>query len=67
MIKNVGKVDRIIRLMIAAIASMLFITKTVTGTLGIVVLAVGAVALLTGILNFCGLYKLLGINTCPRK
>ena len=28
---------------------------------------VGAVPLLTGLLGWCGLYTLLGLNTCPMK
>jgi hypothetical protein len=25
----------------------------------------GAAALVTGVLGFCGLYALIGVNTCP--
>jgi hypothetical protein len=28
---------------------------------------VGVVPLLTGLLGWCGLYTLLGLNTCPMK
>jgi hypothetical protein len=27
----------------------------------------GLIPLATGVFNFCGLYALLGINTCPMK
>ncbi|HRQ45245.1 MAG TPA: DUF2892 domain-containing protein [Candidatus Goldiibacteriota bacterium] len=27
--------------------------------------AVGGISLITGAIGFCGLYVLLGINTCP--
>ena len=28
---------------------------------------VGLVPLLTGVVGFCGLYRLLGVSTCPTK
>ncbi len=55
--KNIGKIDKIVRLIIAIVASALFITKTVTGTLGYILLGVGAIMLLTAIIDFCPLYK----------
>jgi len=65
--KNMGNSDRIVRLLLAAIATILYFTNTVTGTLGIVLLAVAAVFALTSLVSFCPLYTLLGINTCPAK
>ena len=29
--------------------------------------AVGLLPLLTGLMGYCALYSVLGINTCPRK
>lgn len=55
--KNIGKIDKIIRLLIAIIISTLYITKIVTGTLGFILLAVGGILLLTAIIDFCPLYK----------
>lgn len=65
--KNIGKIDRVIRILIAIVASLLYITQTVSGTLGIVVLIIGAIALVTAVLNLCGLYMLFGISTCPKE
>lgn len=65
--RNIGLLDKAIRILIAALAAILFFTNTITGTLGIIVLGVGAVMLTTALVNFCGLYTLLGINTCKRK
>ncbi|MBN2755335.1 MAG: DUF2892 domain-containing protein [Candidatus Goldbacteria bacterium] len=60
---NEGKTDRIVRVVLGAglIAGGFF----TTGTLAIVLWAVGAISLITGAVGFCGLYALLGINTCP--
>lgn len=64
--QNVGAADKMIRIFIAIVCSVLFITGVVSGTLGYVVLAAGAVMLGTALINFCPLYRLLGINTCRR-
>jgi hypothetical protein len=55
--KNIGKIDKIVRLAIAIIISILYITKTVSGTVGFVLLAVGGILLLTAVIDFCPLYK----------
>ena len=60
---NVNTADRIIRVIIAAIVTILYFTNTVTGTLGIVLLAAGAIILLTGAINFCPIDYTLGIST----
>ena len=65
--KNVGKSDKIVRFIIAIVLVTLYFTNVVTGTLGIVFLVLAVVAVMTATLNFCGLYKLVGINTCKMK
>lgn len=62
---NEGPIDRAIRVIvgIALIAAGFF----VSGITSIVLWVIGAIFLLTGITGFCGLYVLLGINTCPLK
>ncbi len=65
--KNMGAADRIIRVIVAAVVAFLYYNKTITGTLGIVLMVLAAVFLLTSVISFCPLYKLVGINTCPLK
>ena len=60
---NISKLDRTVRIIIAAIVAVLWFTGTVQGTLGVVLLAVGVVLLLTSIINFCPLYWSIGIST----
>ncbi len=62
-----GTTDKIIRIFIAIVLAALFFTKTITGTLGYVALAVAGVFLLTSLVSFCPLYTVLGMNTCERK
>ena len=60
MTKNIGKIDRIIR---AAIGLLMASFITVSPLVGVV----GVVIALTGLVGWCGLYKLFGINTCPHE
>lgn len=65
--KNMGSADKIIRFILAAIVAVLYFTNTITGTLGIVLLVLAGVFVLTSLVSFCPLYKLVGLNTCPVK
>lgn len=64
---NMGSADRIIRALIAVAIAVLYFTNVITGTLGIVLLVLGAVFLLTSIVGFCPLYTIFGIRTCAKK
>ncbi len=57
--KNIGKIDKIIRIVAAVIISMIYITEAVPGVLGFILLTIGGVLLVTAIVDFCPLYKLL--------
>jgi hypothetical protein len=61
--KNMGTADKVIRILIAAVIAVLFITKVISGTLGIVLLVLAAVFLLTSFISFCPLYLPFGIKT----
>lgn len=65
--KNMGNADRIIRLILASVFAVLYFTNTVTGTFGIILLVLAGVFVLTSLISFCPLYKLVGLNTCPAK
>lgn len=62
-----GAADRIIRILIAAVFAYLYFSGTVTGTLGIVLVVLGAVFLLTSLVGFCPLYAPFGIKTCSSR
>jgi hypothetical protein len=61
--KNMGKVDRIIRIVVSIIFATLYFTGIVTGTWGIILLLLGGVFLLTSFINWCPLYQAFGIGT----
>ena len=65
--KNMGNTDRIIRVIAAIVFSVLYFTGTITGTLGLVLVVLGAIFLATSFISFCPLYTLVGMNTCEKK
>jgi hypothetical protein len=61
---NVGTTDKLIRIILALVLGTLFLTNTVSDTLGIVFLIFAIVLIATSLISFCPLYTLLGVNTC---
>lgn len=59
---NVGNADRMFRILagIILIALVFVGPKTPLGWIGLV-------PLLTGLFRWCPAYRLIGLNTCPRK
>jgi len=64
---NMGSADRIIRVVIAIIFSILYFTETVTGVGGVILLILGGVFIFTSVVGFCPLYAPFGIKTCKTK
>ena len=64
---NMGSADRMVRLMVTVVLTVLYLSKIVTGTLGAIALVVAGIFLLTSLVRFCPLYTLFGINTCGAK
>ncbi len=65
--KNMGGLDRIIRIIAAVVVGVLYYLNIIEGTLAYVLLAVSAIFVLTSFINFCPLYAIFGINTCKVK
>jgi hypothetical protein len=58
---NIGSVDRVLRVILGLVLiALVFVgPQTPWGWLGVI-------PLVTGLVRFCPLYTLLGVNTCPR-
>ncbi|OYT16367.1 MAG: hypothetical protein B7C24_08170 [Bacteroidetes bacterium 4572_77] len=65
--KNIGKSDKLVRLVVAALLVILFYTDVISGTIGIIAIIIAAVFSLTSLINSCPLYPIFGINTCSKK
>lgn len=59
---NVGGIDRVSRVVVGVVLIALAATGTV-GWWG----WLGVIPLVTGLVRFCPMYALLGLNTCPLK
>ena len=66
MTKNMGAVDRILRILIAVGVAILYFTNIVSGLLGVVLVILAAIFVITSLISFCPLYTLFGITTCKR-
>lgn len=62
-----GNADKGIRVLIALVIALLYYNDTISGTLAYVLMGISIVLLVTSLINFCPLYKLLRINTCNIK
>lgn len=58
-----GTIDKVIRLIVAAVIAVLYFTGTISGTLGIVLLVLAAVFVVVSLIGFCPLYLPFGIRT----
>lgn len=65
--KNIGQKDKAVRSIVAAVFIILSLLGVVSGVLEIVLLVIAGVLILTSTFSFCGLYTVLGVNTCPIK
>lgn len=61
--RNMSDIDRIVRVAVAAVFAYLYFGGIVTGTLGIVLVVLGAVFLLTAVVAFCPLYLPFKLST----
>lgn len=65
MMKNMGSIDRIGRLIIAAVLAYLALwAGSLTGVLFWIALAVAAIFTLTALVGNCPLYRIIGLKTC---
>ena len=61
--KNLNSVDRILRVVIAAIIALLYLNQVITGTLGLVLVSLAVIFVLTSFVSFCPIYAIFGIST----
>lgn len=61
--KNVGTVDKIIRINAALIIIALYVANVISGTVGIILLVVAGLLILTSFISFCPVYWPFGVST----
>lgn len=65
--KNMGTIDRGIRVALAALVAVLYTTHVISGPAAIVLGVIAVVFLLTSIVGVCPAYLPLGISTCAKQ
>jgi K+-transporting ATPase A subunit len=65
--KNIGKADKIVRVLIAVLFTVLFLNQVVTGVIGVILVILAGVFLLTSVVGTCPLYLPFKINTNHKK
>ena len=65
--KNMGTVDKVIRILVAVIILVLYFTHVVSGTLAVILLILAGVFVVTSLLGFCPLYLPVGLSTKKKE
>ena len=65
--KNMGTVDKTIRIFVAAIVALLYFTGVISGTLAIILMVFAIIFVITSLIGVCPLYPLLGMNTRKKE
>ncbi len=65
--KNMGTIDRLLRVVVAIVIAILYFTHVVTGTIALVLLALAGIFMLTSLISTCPLYMPFGISTKGKK
>ena len=65
--KNVGSIDKGIRILLAFAVVLLNYFEIINGTTALILLILAMVLIVTSFANFCPLYAMLGKSTCKIK
>jgi hypothetical protein len=65
--KNMGTVDKVVRILAAVIIAGLYFANIISGTVAIMLLILAGIFILTSFMSFCPLYLPFGISTRKKK
>ncbi|MDA0178633.1 hypothetical protein C7H62_1762 [Mesoflavibacter sp. HG96] len=65
--KNMGALDKSLRVLTAIIIAILYFLNVIEGTIAYILMVIAIIFLITSFINFCPIYSLIGINTCRKK
>ena len=60
---NINSTDKIVRIIIGLVCFILLFTKSVVMPWSIVIGVAGGILIATALINFCPIYKILGVST----
>jgi hypothetical protein len=65
--QNMGTIDRVIRVLLAIVVLVLYLTGNISGTAAIILGIFAVIFVLTSLVGFCPLYVPLKISTKKKK
>lgn len=65
--RNMGTVDKVIRILVAVVVVILYFTHVISGVLALVLLILSAIFVVTSLLSFCPLYLPFGLSTKKKE
>ncbi|WJJ97975.1 YgaP family membrane protein [Algibacter luteus] len=65
--KNIGNLDKGLRVIIAITVALLYYFNVIAGTLAYILMVVAIILLITSFINFCPIYSILGVNSLKSK
>ena len=65
--KNMGTLDKAIRIIVALVIVALYFANIINGITAIVAGVIAVIFFLTSVISFCPLYAPFGISTCKSK
>jgi len=65
--KNMGTIDRVIRIVLAIVVAILYMNGSITGTAAIILGILAVVFIITSLIGFCPLYVPFKISTIKKS
>ncbi len=65
--RNMGTIDKIVRIFIAVAVLVLYLTHLISGVLTIILLIISGIFILTSLFSFCPVWWTFGISTANKK
>jgi hypothetical protein len=65
--KNVGTIDKVIRIIIAVVVAALYISHVISGSLAIILLIVAGILVATSLVSICPIWLALGVSTRKKE
>ena len=65
--KNMGSIDKAVRILVAIIIASLYFGKLISGSVAVFLLILAGVFIITSFVSYCPLYLPLGISTRKKE
>ena len=65
--KNMGTIDKVVRILVAIIIVGVYFANQISGTTAIILLVLAGIFILTNFMSFCPLYLPFGISTRKKE